>query len=133
MNYRKLRAGDKRRKPFPAFIVSLLLFGQILAQTAIPATASLSANEKKIVDINYGRFDQKAHDRARRAGNGRSRNDAARRRYSDCDETNERMGKPIITIPATGKIRLVWEGAKTDAEIIGIPGWRISGPDTLPS
>lgn len=50
MNYRKFRVGDKWRKPFSAFIVSLLLFGQILAQTAVPATASLSATEKEITD-----------------------------------------------------------------------------------
>lgn len=50
MNYKKTRAGDKWRKPFSAFIVSLLLFGQILAQTAVPATVSLSAAEKDIAD-----------------------------------------------------------------------------------
>jgi hypothetical protein len=48
MNYRKNRVGDRWRKPFSAFIVSLLLFGQIFAQTA--TTATLSATEKEIAD-----------------------------------------------------------------------------------
>lgn len=50
MNYKINRAGDKWRKPFSAFIVSLLLFGQLLAQTAVPATVALSATEKEITD-----------------------------------------------------------------------------------
>ena len=50
MNYKQNRVGDKWRKPFSAFVVSLLLFGQIFAQTVAPATASLSATEKEIAD-----------------------------------------------------------------------------------
>ena len=50
MNYKQNRVGDKWKKSFSAFIVSLLLFGQIFAQTVAPATASLSATEKEIAD-----------------------------------------------------------------------------------
>ncbi|MGI9055704.1 MAG: M28 family peptidase [Pyrinomonadaceae bacterium] len=49
MNYKQNRVADKCRKPFSAFIVSLLLFGQIFAQTAA-TTATLSATEKEIAD-----------------------------------------------------------------------------------
>ena len=48
MNYKQSRIGDSWRKPFSAFVVSLLLFGQIFAQAA--ATASLSVAEKEIAD-----------------------------------------------------------------------------------
>ncbi|MEO6590192.1 MAG: hypothetical protein ABIP06_12915, partial [Pyrinomonadaceae bacterium] len=48
MNIRKTRADDSWRKPFSAFLVSLLLFGQIVAQTG--AIATLSATEKEIAD-----------------------------------------------------------------------------------
>lgn len=48
MKNKQNRAGDRWRKPFSAFIVGLLLFGQVFAQTAV--TATLSATEKEIAD-----------------------------------------------------------------------------------
>ncbi len=50
MNFRKNRAGDYWKKTFSAFIVSLLVFGQVFAQTAATANAQLSATEQEISD-----------------------------------------------------------------------------------